>query len=427
MAATTSRISFTGASGAELAARFDRPAGKPRACALFAHCFTCSKDVFAAKRVAAELAAHGIATMRFDFTGLGHSDGDFSSTNFSSNVADLMSAVDWMRSQGEAPAILIGHSLGGAAVLSAAADIPEVRAVATIGAPADTEHVVHNFAADIETIERDGKAEVTLAGRQFTIKKQFLEDVAKQNLAERVGMMKKALMVFHAPTDLTVGIENAAMIYNAAKHPKSFVTLDGSDHLLSSHSDAAYVAQMIASWSERYVPPAKEEDASFTEELEAERVLVAETGAGKFQAAVRMGKHGLLADEPETYGGMDTGPAPYDLLAAALGACTTMTLRTYADFKKLDLPRIAVTVEHGKVHAEDCTDCGEEVNARTGKIDRFERIIHVGGEVSAEVRDKLVEIADKCPVHKTLTHGVAVVTRCASEQRPHLPPNITKV
>ena len=422
MTISTDRVTFTGASGAELAARFDRPAGTPRACALFAHCFTCSKDIFAAKRIASELAAHGIATLRFDFTGLGHSDGDFASTNFSSNVADLMSAVDWMRANGEAPSILIGHSLGGAAVLAAAGDIPEVKAVATIGAPADTAHVVHNFATDLDRIEQDGKAEVTLAGRKFTIEKQFLDDVARQNLTDRIAGMKKALMVFHSPVDATVGIENAATIYNAAKHPKSFITLDGADHLLSRHADASYVAQMVASWSERYVPEAKTDgerrhtvNDAFSEGLTSAKVAVAETRAGKFQASVRMGKHGLLADEPESYGGMDTGPAPYDLLSAALGACTTMTLRMYADFKKLDLPRVAVTVEHDKVHARDCQDCGEEINSQPGKIDRFERTIHVDGGVAPDLQAKLVEIADKCPVHKTLVHGAAVVTRIAAD------------
>ncbi|MBO6674907.1 MAG: OsmC family protein [Rhizobiales bacterium] len=415
MPATTSRITFTGASGAELAARFDKPAGKPRACALFAHCFTCSKDVFAAKRIASELAAHGIATLRFDFTGLGHSDGDFASTNFSSNVGDLLSAVEWMRQNDQAPSILIGHSLGGAAVLSAAPDIPEVKAVATIGAPADTAHVVHNFEADIEAIERDGKAEVKLAGRTFTIEKQFLEDVASQNISQRIGAMKKALMVFHSPVDQTVGIENAATIYNAAKHPKSFVTLDGADHLLTSHTDAAYVAQMIASWSERYIPAAEPQESVFSGEVATAKISVAETGAGKFQASVRMGVHGILADEPESYGGMDTGPAPYDMLGAALGACTTMTLRMYADFKNLELPLVAVTVEHDKVHAKDCADCGEEIEGKAGKIDRFERTIHLAGDVAPDVKAKLIEIADKCPVHKTLTKGAAVVTKCANE------------
>ena len=415
MAITTSAVTFKGASGAELAARFDRPAGSPRACALFAHCFTCSKDVFAAKRIAAELVAHGIATLRFDFTGLGHSDGDFASTNFSSNVADLMSAVDWMRDNGEAPAILIGHSLGGAAVLSAAVDIPEVKAVATIGAPADAAHVLHNFKGDLDAIEKDGKAEVTLGGRNFTIQKQFLDDVETHNLAARIGAMKKALMVFHAPLDQTVGIENAALIYNAAKHPKSFVTLDGADHLLTDRNDAAYVAQMIAAWSERYIPAGEAPPDDFGGGVATAKIAVAETGAGKFQASVRMGNHGLLADEPESFGGMDTGPAPYDLLAAALGACTTMTLRMYADFKKLDLPRVAVTVSHDKVHAKDCSDCAEELREKSGKIDRFERTIHIAGELEPDLRAKLIEIADKCPVHKTLTHGAAVVTRCAGD------------
>ncbi|MEM1286860.1 MAG: bifunctional alpha/beta hydrolase/OsmC family protein [Pseudomonadota bacterium] len=415
MAITSSRISFDGASGAKLAARFDRPPGRPRACALFAHCFTCSKDIFAAKRIAAELAAHGIATLRFDFTGLGHSDGDFGSTNFSSNVADLLSAVAWMREQGEAPSILIGHSLGGAAVLAAANEVPEAKAVATIGAPADAAHVIHNFAADVAQIERDGQADVQLAGRTFSIQKQFLEDVEKQNLQTRIGSLKKALMVFHSPTDDTVGIENAAAIFTAAKHPKSFVTLDGADHLVSNHKDAAYIAQMIASWSDRYVPEAEKDTASFGPGEMMAKISVAETGEGKFQASARMGAHGLLLDEPESYGGMDTGPSPYDLLSAALGACTTMTLRMYAGFKNLDLPRVAVTVEHDKVHAKDCLDCGQEIEGRAGKVDRFERIIHLSGDVSPGVKEKLIQIADKCPVHKTLTRGAAVVTRCAPE------------
>ena len=416
MSTTSTRVSFAGASGAQLAARLDRPAGRARACALFAHCFTCSKDIFAAKRIAAELAAHGIATLRFDFTGLGHSEGDFASTNFSSNVADLRSAVDWMRQNGEAPSILIGHSLGGAAVLAAAGDIPEVRAVATIGAPADASHVIHNFEADLDTIEREGRAEVSLAGRTFTIEKQFLDDLEGQNIAARIAGMKKALMVFHAPTDQTVGIDNASAIFAAARHPKSFVTLDGADHLLSDHTDAAYVAQMIAAWSERYVPAAEPQAESFGGRVAAARIAVAETGEGKFQASVRMGRHGLLADEPESYGGMDTGPSPYDLLGAALGACTTMTLRMYADFKNLDLPRVAVTVEHDKVHAEDCVECGEETRQKGGKVDRFKRTIHLDGPVAPDVRAKLVEIADKCPVHRTLSHGSAIVTRCAGDE-----------
>ena len=414
MTIETLRVTFSGASGAQLSARFDRPAGEARACALFAHCFTCSKDVFAARRIAAELAAQGIATLRFDFTGLGNSQGDFASTNFSSNIADLLSAVEWMRQNGEAPSILIGHSLGGAAVLAVAGDIPEVKAVVTIGAPADAAHVVHNFAASLETIERDGKAEVTLGGRSFTIQKQFLDDLDEHALARRVSGLKKALMLFHSPSDETVGIENAAALYNAAKHPKSFVTLDGADNLLTRHQDAAYVAQMIASWSQRYIPPALQAEPTTLEgRLAMERVSVAETGAGKFQATVRMGQHGLLADEPQSYGGMDTGPAPYDLLAAALGACTTMTLRMYADHKKIDLPLVAVTVGHAKVHAADCTDCAQEFAQRPGKIDRFERTIHLAGDIGEEVRAKLIEIADKCPVHKTLGHGAAVVTRCA--------------
>lgn len=401
------KITFTGSKGEALAARMDMPAGFIRATAIFAHCFTCSKDILAAKRIAGELSAKGIAVLRFDFTGLGASDGDFANTNFSSNVGDLVRAADFLRQNYEAPSILVGHSLGGAAVLCAALKIPEVKAVATIGAPADAEHVVHNFGASLEEIERDGEATVSLAGRPFKIQKQFLDDVRTQSVEQHTGKLKSALMVLHSPIDQTVGIENAAAIFTAAKHPKSFVSLDSADHLLSNPDDAAYAASVISAWASRFIGA----DRPAVESKDREGVLVAETGEGKFQNYVRSGSHRLLTDEPTSVGGLDSGPSPYDFLAVALGACTSMTLRMYATFKKLDIGAVSVTVLHEKIHATDCEACAEDMMTPSGKIDQFERRISIEGDVDPALHSKLLEIADKCPVHKTLEGKASVVTR----------------
>jgi putative redox protein len=398
------RLTFTGGHGAELAARLDMPPGPVRAFALFAHCFTCSKDIFAASRIAAGLAERGIAVLRFDFTGLGASAGEFASTNFSSNVADLVRAADHLREHYQAPQILIGHSLGGAAVLAAAENIPEARAVATIGAPADTEHVLKNFGAKLDEIETAGEASVTLVGREFTIRKQFLDDVRAAALDKKVAALKKALLVLHAPLDNIVGLENATHIFMAAKHPKSFVSLDGADHLLSRREDAEYAAELIAAWASRYLAPI---DAAEEQDEEAVGVTVAETGNGIFQQIVAAGRHRLLADEPVAVGGEDTGPTPYDFLSIALGACTSMTLRLYADRKKWSLQRVSVNIRHGKVHAKDCAEC---VEGREGRIDRFDRRIAMTGDLDAEQRQRLLEIADKCPVHKTLEASSTIVT-----------------
>lgn len=401
------KITFTGSKGESLAARMDMPAGFIRATAIFAHCFTCSKDILAAKRIAGELSAKGIAVLRFDFTGLGASDGDFANTNFSSNVGDLVRAADFLRQNYEAPSVLVGHSLGGAAVLCAALQIPEVQAVATIGAPADAEHVIHNFGASLDEIERDGEATVSLAGRPFKIQKQFLEDVRTQSVEQHTGKLKRALMVLHSPIDQTVGIDNAAKIFTSAKHPKSFVSLDSADHLLSNPDDAAYAASVISAWASRYISA----DKPAVESDDREGVLVAETGEGKFQNYVRSGSHRLLADEPTSVGGLDSGPSPYDFLAVALGACTSMTLRMYANFKKLDIGAVSVTVLHEKIHASDCEACAEDLTTAGGKIDQFERRISIEGGADPALHDKLLEIADKCPVHKTLEGNASVLTR----------------
>ncbi len=406
MSRSSQKLTFPGSSGEALAARLDRPAGEPRAYALFAHCFTCSKDIFAAARISEALVERGIGVLRFDFTGLGASEGDFANTNFSSNVEDLIAAADYLRENYRAPEILIGHSLGGAAVLAAAESVPDAKAVATIGAPADVEHVVHNFAAKLDEIEKTGVAVVRLAGREFTIKKQFLDDLKAQSLATRVAEMRKALLVFHAPRDSFVAIENAAAIFQAARHPKSFISLDDADHLLSRRSDAIYVADVLSAWASRFIS-AETAAMALPYPGPEGQVSVAETGQGKFQAEIVSQTHRLLADEPVSFGGFDSGLSPYDLLSAALGACTTMTLRMYAERKKIDLDRVSVHVRHGKIHAEDCAECAE---GREGRIDRFERELVLEGDLDEAMRKRLTEIAGKCPVHKTLEQSSVVVT-----------------
>ena len=414
MGSRSKKITFPGSQGAPLAARLDYPEGKTRAFALFAHCFTCSKDLYAAARIASELTERGFAVFRFDFTGLGMSEGEFANTNFSSNVQDLLAAAQYLRETLMPVDILIGHSLGGTAVLAAAGDIPEAKAVATIGAPADAAHVTRNFAAHLDEIREKGEAEVTLAGRTFTIKRQFLEDVETTRLHDRIATMKKALLIFHAPTDEVVGLDNASAIFTAARHPKSFLALEGADHLLARREDATYVAEVLSAWASRYIADragARDEAA-----IEPGVVSVKETRHSKFQQDVRVGQHRLVVDEPYTQGGSDTGPSPYDLLAAALGACTSMTLRLYADLKKLPLERIQVFVRHAKRHMEDCKECAEGEAAR---IDHFERVIRLDGDLDEAARQKLLAIADKCPVHNTLEKGSTITTREDFQPQAH--------
>ena len=400
----TERLDFPNAKGEKLSALLDLPLGEPSAFALFAHCFTCGKDNLAAKRISERLAMQGIAVLRFDFTGLGTSEGDFADTHFSSNIDDLVAAADHLRRAFQAPAILIGHSLGGAAVLAAAHRIAEARAVVTIAAPSDPAHVTGLFKEHIGTIRAQGEVEVLLAGRPFRVRREFLEDVAEQPLMDRVAHLRKALLVFHSPTDELVGIDNASRIFQSAKHPKSFVSLAGADHLLSKKSDAVYVANVIAAWAERYQEQAAEEGGEAG--IESGTVLVRETGQGKFQQEIVSGPHRFLADEPVKMGGLDSGPGPYDLLLAGLGACTSMTIRLYAELKKLPLARVAVRLTHDKIYAKDCENC-ETVE---GMVDRIDRTITLEGPLDAAQRARLMEIADKCPVHRTLKSEIDIRT-----------------
>ncbi|WP_146585808.1 bifunctional alpha/beta hydrolase/OsmC family protein [Puniceibacterium confluentis] len=398
----TERLTFPGHSGDPLSARLDLPDGPHLATALFAHCFTCSKDIPAARRISARLAAMGIAVLRFDFTGLGHSQGEFANTTFTSNVGDLRAAAALLVDRGMAPTLLIGHSLGGAAILRAAPDIPSARAVVTLGAPFDPGHVTHNFGEALDTIRRDGSAPVSLGGRSFTITDSFLRDVEAAELAPVIAHLKKALLVLHAPRDATVDISNASQIFTAARHPKSFVTLDGADHLISVPRDAEYAANVIAAWAGRYLdltPPAPPIGAP-------EGVIrVSEADPDGFLQDVQSGPHHhTLADEPKAYGGTNRGMSPYGFVAAGLGACTSMTIRMYARRKGWPLKQVRVEVCHDKVHAQDA-DPGAEA-----KIDVFRRRIMLDGPLDGAQRQRLLEIADKCPVHRTLETSARVET-----------------
>lgn len=370
--------------------------------ALFAHCFTCGKDIAAASRIARALTEKGIAVLRFDFTGLGNSDGDFSNTNYSSNVEDLKAAADFLKLNYRAPSLLIGHSLGGAAVLSVAHQLPEVKAIATIGAPHEAQHVVHNFAADADTINQEGQAEVTLGFRKFVIKKQFIDDVAQSE--SKIGSLKKALLVMHSPMDSTVNIAEAEKIYKDAKHPRSFVSLDNADHLVSNKGDADYIATTIAAWASRYIELPTEERVS--KDVHKGHVYVEEKDH-KFAQNVYSDSHHWLADEPTTVGGNNSGPDPYEHLLAALGTCTSMTIRMYANRKKWPLENIGINLYHERSYNTDCQQCDEAPQ----QIDYLNREITLEGDLDNEQREKLLEIADKCPVHKTLHEHLVVNTK----------------
>lgn len=398
------KVTFTNANGAGLSASLEMPlGGKPIAYAIFAHCFTCSKNLSAVVNISRALNLRKIAVLRFDFTGLGDSEGDFSDTNFSSNIQDLQSAYDFLSTDYEAPKIIIGHSLGGAAVLAAAGSMESVRAVVTVGAPADPPHVKNLFKESIEEIKQTGEATVSIGGRPFKVKEQFLHDLEQNDLADMLSGLNKALLILHSPQDQIVGVENARKIYEGARHPKSFVTLDGADHLLSNKADSLYVGDIISSWATRYL------DLPGEASLNTDRQVVVRTGDDGFTTEVKAGRHSFLADEPSSVGGKDLGPTPYDLLIASLGACTSMTLRMYADRKGWPLEEVRVHLDHGKVHEQDCENCENE----NAKIDQIERKIELFGDLNDEQRQKLLEIADKCPVHRTLHGEIRVITKLA--------------
>jgi len=402
------KASFQNKQGEILAGLLETPNEEAKAYALFAHCFTCSKDIAAASRITRALAQQGIAVLRFDFTGLGNSDGDFANTNFSSNVDDLIQAANHLEENYAAPVLLIGHSLGGAAVLAAAQSIKSIKAVVTIGAPATGQHVEHLFVHAKDEIMDQDEAVVALAGRQFTIKKQFIEDINSHNDTTHISQLNKALLILHSPIDDTVSIDEAASIYSAAKHPKSFISLDKADHLLSKRADSEYAASVIASWAGRYldIDTVKEGRSSGTAPIvESGHVLITEQNK-KFTRRIYFEDHQLIADEPLSVGGSNLGPNPYEYLLASLGACTSMTIRMYANRKNIKLDNVEITLNHDRIHAEDCAEC----ESQTGFVDKIEKTVKLEGELSEQERQRLLEIADKCPVHKTLHNEIVIKT-----------------
>lgn len=396
-------IKFQNKEGAYLYAKIDLPADqKPISFALFAHCFTCSKSLAAVRNISQSLTGAGFGVLRFDFTGLGESEGDFANTNFSSNIRDIESAASYLQENFSAPSLLIGHSLGGAAVLYAAAQIESVKAVATVGAPADPEHVTQLISNGIDDINSKGFAEISIGGRPFTIKKQFIDDLKAVDMPTVLHNLRKAVLIAHSPQDNIVGVENAAAIFKAARHPKSFISLDGADHLLSKSKDSLYVGALIANWAKRYI--------SFEEAKKPKthlQVVASLQHEDKFTTQIKAGKHFFMADEPESYGGQDFGPSPYDFVSSGLASCTAMTIRMYADQKKWKVDEVNVHIEHSKVHAEDCGACE---NANSAKIDRFTRVVELIGELDESQRLRLLEIANKCPVHKTLLSSIDIKT-----------------
>lgn len=386
-----------------LSGRLELPATKPKAFALFAHCFTCSKDIIAPNVISKTLASRGIGVLRFDFTGLGNSQGDFSNTNFSSNVEDLLNACSSLSKEFKAPEILIGHSLGGAAVLKAAPLMESVKAVVTIGAPSGADHVAHLFSGNMDEIVKDGKAQVNLAGRKFTIKKQFLDDIKEVTILDGVKHFKKALLVMHAPLDNTVGVEHATKIFSAALHPKSYVSLDSADHLLMNRKDAKYAADVISSWVTRYISCKDTENTPSVFVNDGE-VMVSSRNGAKFTQDIYTKNHHVVADEPLSVKGDNLGMNPYELLMAGLGACTSMTMKMYADLKNIPLEGVEVKLKHEKIHAKDCDEC----ETKTGKIDHIQKEISLKGPLTEEQKSKLHEISEKCPVNRTLKAEIRI-------------------
>ena len=395
------KIRFPGALGTDLAAICEKPAGEIRSYALFAHCFTCSKNLKAVTRISQVLTERGIAVFRFDFTGLGESEGDFADTNFTSNLEDLLAAADYMREHLQAPQLMVGHSLGGSATLAVASLVPEVKAVATIGAPSNTQHLSDSLVEQAPELEQLHTTKMKLAGRDFTIRRQLIEDLSSHSIEQKIANLGKPLLVLHSPVDETVDIEHARKIYDTAKHPKSFVSLDDADHLLLRDArDAIYAGEVLAAWAGRYVVEPRKPATSLNEG----EVVV--EGAQSLRQVINVSGHSIIADEPESVGGSNTGPTPYGLLLASLGACTSMTMRMYANLKKIPLEKVSVSLTHAKIYADDCEDC----ESKSTKVDEITRTISMSGNLSDEQRQKLLEIADKCPIHKTLHAEVKVRT-----------------
>ncbi|PRX54327.1 bifunctional alpha/beta hydrolase/OsmC family protein [Flagellimonas meridianipacifica] len=399
------KITFGNKEGQQLVGRLELPADRhPHNYAIFAHCFTCTKNLMAVKNISKALSSNGFAVLRFDFTGLGESEGDFADTNFSGNVNDLVAAADFLAENYEAPTLIIGHSLGGAASIFAAAEIESIKAVATVGAPSNPVHVKHLFKSGLEEIVATGEAVVNLSGRDFKIKKQFVDDLETKSLPETAKALRKPLLIMHSPQDDTVGIKNAEEIYTAAHHPKSFVSLDGADHLLFNKEDSLYVGEVISGWAKRYLPIMERIDYSLRTK---HQVMASLDATDEFTTPMKVGNHYMLADEPESFGGNDFGPSPYEYVSAGLSACTVMTVQMYVKRKGWPLENIEVHTSYSKTHAEDCEHCESE----SAKIDTFHREIKLTGDLDEKQKTRILQIADKCPVHRTLHSETKVITK----------------
>lgn len=396
------KISFENNSGEKLSAQIEFPIDqKPHNFVIFAHCFTCNKNFKAVRYIAKSLAAEGFGVLTLDFTGLGESEGDFAETTFSSSVDDLICAANYLKENHKAPTVVIGHSLGGSAVILSARLISEIKAVVTIGAPSEPQHVKHLLKSGIQEIREKGVAKVSIGGRPFSVKKEFIDDLENQDLLAIVKSLRKSFLFLHSPQDSIVGVENAAALYQSAHHPKSFLSLDGADHLLSNERDASYAGDVIASWAKRYIEMPEVKELSTRSHIVA--YLATEE---KFTTQIKADQHCLIADEPIGFGGNDFGPSPYQLVASGLAACTVMTLRMYASHKNWDLKEVYCHVRHDKTHIEDCGDCENPM----AKIDKFTRELEIIGELDNAQKQRLLEIADKCPVHRTLEGKVHIET-----------------
>ncbi|WP_296703247.1 bifunctional alpha/beta hydrolase/OsmC family protein [Algoriphagus sp.] len=398
------KLTFRNRKGLDLAAHLYIPLDQnPRFYAVFAHCFTCSQNFSAVRRISTSLSQQGIAVLSFDFTGLGRSDGEFEESTFSSNISDLLDASDFLERNYESPKMMVGHSLGGAAVMYASFDLPKVEAVITIGAPAFPGHIKKLFKESISKIKEMGSAEVVIGGRPFRVSKQFLEDLEQKPLENMLKKLNKSLLIMHSPQDEIVDIQNAAELYNAAKHPKSFISLDGSDHMVSKETDSEYVGEVIASWSKRYVSLEKTTENLY--DTEGNQVKVRLSGPG-FTTEIKTPHHHMIADEPLEVGGDNLGPNPYDFLMASLGSCTAMTLKMYADRKKWKLNEVTVFLNHDKVHLNDSKNPSE----KESKVSRFTRLINLEGALDEDQRQRLLEISHRCPVHRTLEEDIVIQT-----------------
>jgi putative redox protein len=398
------KVKFNNNNGDELRGILDLPVSKRvHTYVIFAHCFTCNKNLKAIKNISNGLTSNGFGVLRFDFTGLGQSEGEFEDTNFSHNVDDLLAATYFLKENYARPELIIGHSLGGTASLFAAHRLDYLKAVVTIGSPFQPEHVTKLIESQEEEIKTEGRAKVNVGGRNFTIKKDFYDDLKKHKIDDFIGDLKTPFLIFHSPQDQIVAINNAELLYKNAHHPKSFVSLDGADHLMSNPKDSLYIGQVIASWAQRYLDTDEKEI-----KLKSDHDVIARLNVDdNFTTDMAIGDHNMLADEPESYGGKNLGPNPYEFLSAALASCTAMTVIMYARKKKIPLNNVEVHVSHNKDHCEDC----KASNSKNAKIDIFQREVLLEGELDDLQRKKLLKMADKCPVHKTIKSEIEVKTR----------------